>query len=80
MDRLSLKSTNAMIAGVTPAGKPPMSVASKRSVLSSKASESMKTVESVHNSPDKRLSIGLKGQSPKRPLVLEPIQNPPTVI
>ena len=66
-------STNAIIAGVTPVGKPPMSVNSKRSVLNSSQAESLKTVESVHHSPDKKLSIGIKGQSPKRPLVLEPI-------
>jgi len=66
----SFKSTNA----VHPAtGKPPMSI-TKRSGYSSKA-ESYKTVESVHHTPDK--TNKLTSASPRRPLVLEPIQNPP---
>ena len=73
----SFKSTNAVVPA-TASGKPPMST-SKRSMYSSKA-ESLKTVESVHNSPQKTGTIkGITEGSPRRPLVLEPIQNPPTV-
>lgn len=49
---------------------------SKRSGYSSKM-ESVKTVQSVHNSPNPVAKIARA--SPRVPLVLEPIQNPPTI-
>lgn len=54
---------------------------SKRSGYSSKANEaSLKTVQSLHDSPEKaQLGNKLASGSPRPPLVLEPIQNPPTI-
>lgn len=61
-------------------GKPPMSHSGRRSTYSAK-SMSLKTVESVHNSPEKPKDGGgkLTDASSKRPFALDPITNPPNL-
>ena len=56
-----------------------MSNSKRSNVASSSKAESLKTVESVHHSPNKQVRGSLTGGSPARPLILEPIQNPPTL-
>jgi len=59
-------------------GKPPMSNFSRRSTYSEK-SKSLKTVESVHDSPQKPIGDKITESSPRRPFALDPIKNPPTL-
>ena len=76
-DAQSLRSTNAIHPAASVAsGKPPMST-SKRSVYSSKI-DSIQQADSAAHSPDKALLVAKQGitrDSPRRPVLLEPINN-----
>ena len=82
---ISFKSTEAVHpAASTNADKPPMSTG-KRSTVNSKAG-SIKTVQSVHHSPEKALpGEKLANASPSNNLTtpltfaLQPMDNPPTI-